>query len=55
MLLEASAFLLNYDEMIEYTLRPQTNDDGNIIIIDGEPQFFFQPLIWEGPELVGTN
>ena len=44
MLLEASAFLLNYDEMIEYTLRPQTNDDGNIIIIDGEPQFFFQPL-----------
>ena len=44
LLLDASAFLLNYDEMIEYTLRPQVDEDGGIILIDGEPQFFFQPL-----------
>jgi outer membrane receptor protein involved in Fe transport len=36
--------LLNYDEMIEYTLQVQTDENGSIIIIDGQPQFFFQPL-----------
>ena len=44
MLLEASAFLLNYDEMIEYTLQAATDSNGTIIILDGVPQFYFQPL-----------
>lgn len=44
LLLEGSAFVLNYDEMIEYTLRAQTDSNGTIVIEDGAPQFFFQPL-----------
>ncbi|MDA0946362.1 MAG: hypothetical protein RLZZ314_1022 [Bacteroidota bacterium] len=44
MVADVSAFLLNYDEMIEYTLQVQTDENGSIIIIDGQPQFFFQPL-----------
>jgi len=44
MLLEASAFVLNYDEMIEYTLQAATDSNGTIIIEDGVPQFYFQPL-----------
>ena len=43
-LFEASAFLLNYDDMIEYTLQAATDSNGSIIIIDGVPQFYFQPL-----------
>ena len=43
-LIEASAFLLNYDDMIEYTLQAATDSNGSIIIIDGVPQFYFQPL-----------
>lgn len=41
---DASAFLLNYDEMIEYTLQAETDSLGSIVIADGVPQFFFQPL-----------
>lgn len=44
MLLEASAFLLNYDEMIEYTLLPEVDSTGALVIVDGEAQFYFQPL-----------
>ena len=44
LLLEGSAFVLNYDEMIEYTLQAATDSNGTIIIEDGVPQFFFQPL-----------
>ena len=44
MLLEGAAFVLNYDEMIEYTLQAATDSNGTIIIEDGVPQFFFQPL-----------
>ena len=44
MLFEASAFLLNYDEMIEYTLRAALDTNGIIIIENGQPQFYFQPL-----------
>ena len=44
MLLEAAAFVLNYDEMIEYTLQAATDSNGTIIIEDGVPQFYFQPL-----------
>ena len=44
LLADASAFLLNYDEMIEYTLQVQTDSTGAIVIVDGVPQFFFQPL-----------
>ena len=44
LLLEGSAFLLNYDEMIEYTLQAATDSNGTIIIEDGVPQFYFQPL-----------
>ena len=44
LLLEGSAFVLNYDEMIEYTLQAATDSNGTIIIEDGVPQFYFQPL-----------
>ena len=44
LLLEGSAFVLNYDDMIEYTLQAATDSNGTIIIEDGVPQFFFQPL-----------
>ena len=44
MLLEAAAFVLNYEEMIEYTLQAATDSNGTIIIEDGVPQFYFQPL-----------
>ena len=42
--LDASAFVLNYDDMIEYTLQAETDSMGSIVIVDGVPQFFFQPL-----------
>ncbi|MGY8918621.1 MAG: TonB-dependent receptor domain-containing protein, partial [Flavobacteriales bacterium] len=42
--LDAAVFMLEYDDMIEYTLRPQLNSDGSIIIEDGILQFFFQAL-----------
>ena len=42
--LDAAVFMLEYDNMIEYTLRPQLNSDGSIIIEDGILQFFFQAL-----------
>ena len=44
LLLDVSAFMLNYDEMIEYTLLAETDSNGTIVIEDGVPQFFFQPL-----------
>ncbi|MEC8400249.1 MAG: TonB-dependent receptor, partial [Bacteroidota bacterium] len=44
LLLEGSAFVLNHDDMIEYTLQAATDSNGTIIIEDGVPQFFFQPL-----------
>ena len=42
--LDAAVFMLEYDNMIEYTLRPQLNSDGSIIIEDNILQFFFQAL-----------
>ena len=45
MLLEASAFLLNYEEMIEYTLLPQVDSNNAILFTpEGDPMFFFKPL-----------
>ena len=44
LLLDVAAFMLNYDEMIEYTLLAETDSNGTIVIEDGVPQFFFQPL-----------
>ena len=45
MLLEAAAFVLNYDEMIEYTLLPQVDTNNAILFTpDGDPMFFFKPL-----------
>ena len=45
MLFEAAAFLLNYDEMIEYTLAPQVDSLNNLLTTpDGEFMFFFVPL-----------
>jgi iron complex outermembrane receptor protein len=42
--LDAAVFMLQYEDMIEYTLRPQLNSDGGIIIEDGVLQFYFQAL-----------
>ena len=42
--LDAAVFMLQYEDMIEYTLRPQLNPDGGIIIEDGVLQFYFQAL-----------
>lgn len=42
--IDAAVFMLEYENMIEYTLRPQLNSDGGIIIEDGILQFFFQAL-----------
>lgn len=44
MMVEGSAFVLNYEEMIEYTLQAATDSNGTILIEDGVPQFYFQPL-----------
>ena len=45
MLLEASAFVLNYEEMIEYTLLPQVDSTNQLIFTpEGDPMFFFKPL-----------
>jgi len=42
--LDAAVFMLEYEDMIEYTLRPQLDSEGSIIIEDGVLQFFFQAL-----------
>lgn len=42
--LDAAVFMLEYENMIEYTLRPQLDSEGSIIIEDGVLQFFFQAL-----------
>ena len=45
MLLEAAVFVLNYDEMIEYTLLPQVDTNNAILFTPaGDPMFFFKPL-----------
>ena len=45
LLLEAAAFVLNYDEMIEYTLLPQVDSNNAILFTpEGDPMFFFKPL-----------
>jgi len=45
MLLEAAAFVLNYEEMIEYTLLPQVDSNNAILFTpEGDPMFFFKPL-----------
>ena len=42
--LDAAVFMLQYEDMIEYTLRPRLNEDGGIIIEDGVLQFYFQAM-----------
>ncbi len=43
--LDAAVFMLQYEDMIEYTLRPQLTPEGGIIIDDeGVLQFYFQAL-----------
>ena len=45
LLLEAAVFVLNYDEMIEYTLLPQVDSNNAILFTpEGDPMFFFKPL-----------
>jgi iron complex outermembrane receptor protein len=45
LLLEGAAFVLNYDEMIEYTLLPELDANGWLQTDeDGNPLFYFQPL-----------
>ena len=44
LLLEAAAFVLNYDEMI-VTLLPQVDSNNAILFTpEGDPMFFFKPL-----------
>ena len=42
--LDASMFMLQFENMIEYTLRPQLDSAGSIIIDEGVLQFYFQAL-----------
>jgi outer membrane receptor protein involved in Fe transport len=42
--IDAAVFMLEYDNMIEYTIRPQLDSAGGIIIEDNILQFFFQAL-----------
>lgn len=42
--LDASVFMLEYENMIEYTLLPQIDSNGGIIIDDGVLQFFYKAL-----------
>ena len=43
--LDAAVFMLQYEDMIEYTLRPQLTPEGGIIIDEeGVLQFYFQAL-----------
>ena len=42
--------MLNYDDMIEYTLQAETDSMGSIVIVDEVPQFSSSLSIWAGQE-----